>query len=133
MPTYTSTNTSIVYSGEPYVRLEPGETVTDKYIKDLPSNVTLSAHTPAVNPWVLLGTVSSYPSAAIDVHAYDGLIINNETNGTIVVEVNGVTANALRLLANTQSFFDISDRKTGALKVLSTAGTSGAVYVYAQG
>lgn len=72
---------------------------TDKYARDLPAGVTFTSHEPTVSPWVLLGTVSSYPSAAIDVHAYDGLIINNETNGTIVVEVNGVTANALRLLA----------------------------------
>ena len=133
MPTYTSSNTSAVYSGEPYFRLVPGDNVTDQYIRDLPTGVTLKSHEPYVQPWVLLATVSSYPSASINIAPYDGLIINNETNGTIVVEANGDTSNALRLMANTQSFFDIRDRKTGALKILSTTGTSGAVYVYAQG
>ena len=97
MPTYTSRNTSAVYSGEPYFRIVPGDNVTDQYIKDLPTGVTLTDHEPYVQPWELLATVSSYPSASINIASYDGLIINNETNGNIVVEANGDTSNALRL------------------------------------
>jgi hypothetical protein len=133
MPSYTNSNSTTVFSGDSYIKLEPGVTVTDKYIRDLPTGVTLTAHTPLSYPWVLLSTVTSYPSSSISVAPYNGLIINNETNGTIIVEANGDTANALRLMGNTQSFFDISDRKTGSLKALSSTGTSGAVYIYAQG
>lgn len=133
MPTYTNSTDNVIVAGSNYIRLAPGETVTSTYIGSLPTGVTLTDHEPYVQPWVLLSTVSSYPSSSISVAPYNGLIINNETNGTIVVEANGDTANALRLMGNTQSFFDISDRKTGSLKVLSSTGTSGAVYIYAQG
>ena len=130
MPTYTSTNATTVYSGEPYIRLEPGETTTDKYIKNLPTGVTLTDHEPYLNPWILLATVSSYPSESINVAPYDNVIINNETNGVVSVEANGVTANALRLQQYTQSFMDNTNRKTGVIKILSTTGTTGNVYVY---
>ena len=131
MPSYTSTNNADVFSGEPYIRFAANSvTVTDQYVKVLPDGVTLTDHEPYLNPWILLDTVSSYPSDDIDVSPYDNVIINNETNGTITVEANGVTANALRLPANTQSFLDNSNRKTGAIKILSTTGTTGSVYVY---
>lgn len=133
MPTYTNSTSNVIFSGDPYIRFAPNTTtITDKYVKALPSGVTLTDHEPYSNPWILLATVSSYPSASINVAPYDSLIINNETNGTVTVEANGVTANALRLLPNTQSFFDNSKRHTGALKILATTGTNGAVYIYAQ-
>ena len=131
MPTYTNALRREIFSGQPTIRLAAKTTtITDKYIKVLPDGVTLTDHEPYVNPWILLDTVSSYPSDDIDVSPYDNVIINNETNGTITVEANGVTANALRLPANTQSFLDNSNRKTGSIKILSTTGTNGSVYVY---
>ena len=132
MPVYTNSSNSIKHSVNPAMSFPPGDTTTDKYLRILPTSVTLKSHEPSINPWTLLTTVSSYPSASINVAPYNSLIINNETNGVVTVEANGVTANALRLLPNTQSFFDNSNRHTGALKILATTGTNGAVYVYAQ-
>ena len=129
MPTYTSTNATMVYSGEPYIRLEPGETTADKYIKGLPSNVTLTDHEPIISPWVLLATVASTPmEAPVDTYGYDNVVIYNASDETAMISANTDDDNSYPVMASSKEVYANSDRIFGCIEVLSKG--DGNVYIY---
>ena len=129
MPTYTSTNTVTVYAGEPYVRLEPGVTTTDKYIKGLPSNVTLTDHEPIISPWALLATVASTPmEAPVDTYGYDNIVVYNASDATAMISANTDDSNAYPVMPSSKEIYANSDRIFGCIDVLSKG--TGNVYIY---
>ena len=90
MPTYTSTNNTAAFSGEHYIRFAPNTTtITDKYIKALPTGITLTDHEPTISPWTLLDEVTTTPMATpVDVYAYDNLVIYNASDDVAVISAN---------------------------------------------
>ncbi len=129
MPSYTNSNATTVYSGEPYIRLEPGETTTDKYIKGLPSNVTLTDHEPIISPWVLLATVASTPmEAPVDTYGYDNVVVYNASDETAMISANTNDDNSYPVMASSKEIYSNSDRIFGCIEVLSKG--TGNVYIY---
>lgn len=129
MPSYTNSNATTVYSGEPYFRLEPGVTTTDKYIKGLPSNVTLTDHEPIISPWVLLATVASTPmEAPVDTYGYDNVVIYNASDAVTMISANTDDDNSYPIMASSKEIYSNSDRIFGCIEVISKG--DGNVYVY---
>ena len=129
MPTYHNANRTDAQTSNPPCRIPARSSVeTNKYIKDLPPGVTLTSHLPLVSPWVLLATVSSYPSEEIVVAGYDSLMIYNASSGVILVSANGDDDNALRVLPMSQNWMD-NKRIFGVMQILSNE-ESGVTYVY---
>ena len=90
---------------------------TDKYVRGLPEGVTLTSHEPTISPWELLLSENSFPADAIDVAAYKTLIVNNETDGVVILEANEDSNNVIRFGPSTQSTLDNDPPKIGSLVV----------------
>lgn len=129
MPTYTSTNATDVMA-DPYTNFAAKTTTaTHRYVKHLPTGVTLTADAPLVQPWALLATVTSVPSSAINVYAWDNIVIYNASTGIITVSANGDTANAMVIMPNSQVIYSNVNGIFGNLTVLTNLG-SGNVYIW---
>lgn len=129
IPTYTNSNETTVYSGEPYIKFEPGETITAQYSKGLPSGVTLTDHEPTVSPWVLLASVTSVPmEAPVDVYAYDNIMVYNASDNAVTIAANEDDSNAYPVMQASKETYSNQDRVFGCVEVL-TMGT-GTVYIY---
>ena len=129
MPTYTNANETTVYAGEPYLRLDPGDTTSTFYLKGLPSGVTLKTHTPILQPWELLGSATSVPmQAAIDVSAYDNIAVYNASDDACSISVNTDDNNAYFIPSLSKEVFANTNRIFGCIEVLTMG--SGTVYIY---
>jgi hypothetical protein len=129
MPTFTNANSTTVFSGEPYTRLVPGENTTDKYIKGLPTGVTLTDHAPTISPWVLLANVSSVPMAnPVDTSPYDNIVVFNATDENISLSANEDDNNAIFIATNSIVTYSNASRMIGCLEVLTMG--SGNVYIH---
>ena len=129
MPVFTNANSTVVFTGEPYIRLEPGANTTDRYIKGLPTGITLTSHTPKISPWVLLANVSSLPMAnPVDVTLYDNIVVFNATDEAISLSANEDDSNAIFLAANSTATYSNASRMIGCLEVLTMG--SGNVYIH---
>jgi hypothetical protein len=132
MPQYTNTNDYIVsITQSPFnLNIPASEAIdTNFYIRNLPSGVTLTAHTPLITPWVLLSTVSSFPSSDITVASYKSIIIFNASDNIVTIAANGSDANAVVLMASSKEVWNNSNGVFGILTVLTNTG-SGNVYVW---
>jgi hypothetical protein len=129
MPVFTNANSTVVFTGEPYIRLEPGANTTDRYIKGLPTGITLTSHTPKISPWVLLADVSSLPMAnSVDVTLYDNIVVFNASDDTVSLSANEDDDNALFIPANSKEVYSNESRMIGCLEVLTMG--SGNVYIH---
>ena len=131
MPTYRNNSlTRIAYCTRPPLKINPGsELATDEYIRDKPAFVELITHTPTVSPWTSLAAVETFPSAEIDVTQYDEITLYADTTGSVTVEANGDTANAMML---PPGYYTIRPSGlVGAIKILTRNGT-GSVYIWGQ-
>ena len=132
MPTYTNSNLEdIMICQSPYTILIPADSdiETNFYIRSLPSGVTFTSHTPLVQPWDLLATVSSVPGSEIDVYTWASIVIYNASDGVITVSANGDDTNAMTIMPQTKEVYSNINSLFGTIKVLTNAGT-GNVYVY---
>ena len=125
MPTYTNSTSDIIFVGDPYIRLAPGETVTDRYIKDLPTGVTLTDHEPIISPWV---AVAADDDDLYQVAAYDNICIYNASDEVATISANTDDSNAYPIAVGSVQVFANEQRIFGCLEVL-TQGT-GTVYIY---
>lgn len=125
MPVYTNSTSDIIFAGDPYIRLAPGETVTDKYIKDLPTGVTLTDHEPYVQPWVL---VEADDDDLYQVYMHDNICIYNASDDVATVSANTDDDNAYPIAAGSVQVFSNEQRIFGCLEVLTKG--DGTVYIY---
>lgn len=102
--------------------------ISDRYIRDIPSSVSLTSHEPLIRPWTLLGAISSIPSTSIDVASYSEVVIYVYTSGPVAVEANGDTPNAILLPPGSWNTLRTS-YQIGSIKIISRIGT-GSVYVW---
>lgn len=129
MPVYTNSTNDIIFAGDPYIKLAPGDTTTDKYIKDLPTGVTLKSHEPVVSPWTLIAEVTATPMATpADVHAYDNVVVYNASDDVATISANGDDSNAYPLIAGSKEIYSNSERIFGIIEVLSMG--TGSVFIY---
>lgn len=129
MPKYTNSTSHTIFSGEPFVKLTPGVTTTDKYIRDLPTGITLTDHEPTVSPWILIETVESTPmTAPADVYGWDNILVYNASDAVALVSANQDDDNGYPVMAATKELFSNELRVFGCLEVLSKG--NGNVYVY---
>ena len=126
MPVYTNSTNDVIFAGDPYIKLAPGDTTTDKYIKDLPTGVTLKSHEPVISPWTLLETDED---DLIDVSSYDTIEIYNGSDDVATISANTDDANALTIMVSSKEVFDNTKRYFGCLEVL-TKGSTGIVCVW---
>ena len=126
MPSYTNSTNDIIFAGDPYIKLAPGDTTTDKYIKDLPTGVTLKSHEPVISPWTLL---EADEDGLIDVSGYDTIEIYNGSDEVATISANTDDDNALTVMVSSKEIFDNTKRYFGCLAVL-TKGSTGSVYVW---
>lgn len=130
MPTYTSTNSTAVFSGEPYIRFAPNTTtITDKYIKVLPTGITLTDHEPTVSPWTLLAEVTTTPMATpVNVYEYDNLVIYNASDDVAMISANEDDANSYPTMSSSTHVFSNDERLFGCIEVTSMG--TGSVFIY---
>jgi hypothetical protein len=131
MPTYNNSNTTLVTIIQPKNLFIPADSSveTNFYLKTLPEGVTLTSHAPLIKPWVLLDTVSSFPSSDIDVSSYSSIIIYNASDDIVTISANGDDANKLSLMAGSKEVWDNVSGSFGILTVLTNDG-SGSVYIW---
>jgi hypothetical protein len=128
MPTYSNANDFVVNTGSPSFQLKAeDDTIVYKYLKGLPSGVTLSDHEPILQPWKLLEADDD--SGLIDVSEWDNIIIYNSSNGVVSISANTDDDNALYFMPSSKEVFSNAQRVFGCLEVLTNAGT-GTVYIY---
>lgn len=129
MPTYLNSTSADLYSADPFILFPADSEVTSSvYARGLPSGVTLTDHSPAISPWVLLVSSSTFPTEAVSVSAYKSLIIHNECSKSISIEANEDTSNAIRFGPNSQSTIENNPPLIGSI-IIDTDG-SGDVYVW---
>ena len=123
MPTYTSTRAASVYVQGPdrNVQLYVGENEYDFYLKTIPTDVTLTSHTPQVNPYLLLAEETSVPQAGLDVYAYDTIIILNATDDNCVIYANDDDENTLNISAG--ATLTITNGQLWGLLTIDSMGT----------
>lgn len=131
MPTYTNANTTLVTIIQPKNLFIPADSSveTNFYLKTLPEGVTLTSHAPLIKPWVLLDTVSSFPSSDIDVSSWENIVIYNAINGVITVSINGDDTNFMLISAGSKEIYSNASGLFGSIKVLTSAGT-GNIYIW---
>lgn len=125
MPKYLNSTSDIIFPGDPYIRLAPGETVTDKYIKDLPEGVALTDHDPIISPWV---AVASDADDLYQVAPYDNIAIYNASDEVATVSANTDDSNAYSIMSGAKEVFSNDQRIFGCIRVLTKG--SGTVYIY---
>lgn len=97
MPTYTNSTNEIKYSGDPYIKLAPGNTTLDRYINGLPSGVTLSSHEPTVSPVVKFMDATEYPTIEHDITSYSKIWLFNSTDDAAIIYFNDDDTNSFLL------------------------------------
>ena len=124
MPTYTSTNTSgiIVKGPDGYYTIYPGNNELNFYLQSLPSGVTLTSHTPQVNPYVKIANVTSFPSTGYAVNSYKSIIISNKTDSLCIFYANNDPTHTLELSSGATQIIDNTKQKWGLLTI-NSAGT----------
>ena len=129
MPTYyNEAKGDLMVSDPPFRFPAKSATTSDRYVRDLPSSVSLTSHEPLIRPWTLLGAISSIPSTSIDVASYSEVVIYVYTSGPVAVAANGDTPNAILLPPGSWNTLKTS-YQLGSIKIISRIGT-GSVYVW---
>jgi len=130
MPTYTSARSSNVRVKGPdkYYTIVPGENELGFYLQTLPTSVTLTDHTPQVNPYVRVADVSSFPSTDYEVYGYETIIITNKTDAVCALYANDDDGETIEVTAGATLTIDNTKREWGLLTVHSAG--SGTVSVW---
>jgi hypothetical protein len=92
MPTYQNNSATERYLLDPgKVLIEPQAAVAIDHYLGLGDNtdVVMISHEPVCTPFELIATVSSFPSAEIDVSGYEVLYVYNNTYASVFMQVNG--------------------------------------------
>jgi hypothetical protein len=133
MPTYINNSTNDIYqndSNHASIRVPAGATFeTAYYIPDLPDYLAKTSDEPLVQPFQLLATVTSVPSAAVDITEWNTIVIYNASTGAIQVATNGDTANAMIILPGIKEEWDDTLDIIGTITITENAGT-GNVYIW---
>lgn len=101
-------------------------TVTDKYVRGLPTGVTLTDHSPLISPWVLL---EADVDDLFDVSTYASVLVYNGSNDVATISANTDDTNVLSLPIAAQLLCSNTDYQLGCLEVL-TKGNTGSVSIW---
>ena len=122
MPTYHSDRTSNVRVKGPdrYYSIVPGDNELAFYLLTLPTSVTLTAHTPQVNPYVRIADVSSFPSTDYAVNGYENIIITNKTDAVCVLYANDDDGETIEVTAGATLTIDNTKQEWGLVTIYSS-------------
>jgi hypothetical protein len=134
MPTYQNNSSSPIYQNDQNhtsYRVPAGATFQTNYYIANPTenNLIKTSDEPLVQPFQLLATISSAPSAPVDVSGWDTAVIFNASTGPITVAANGDSTNAMIIPAGAKEEWDDTLSLIGTLTVITNAGT-GNIYIW---